>query len=90
MLVESHPRLLASTMAYTKSITDAVTSRAPNTSTPSRTPAPGRSSINDRPSNNAATPIGTLMKKIQCQLTACVKAPPTSRPIAPPEEATKA
>ena len=34
--------------------------------------------------------MGTLMKKIQCQLSAWVSAPPTSRPMAPPAEATKA
>ena len=31
-------------------------------------------------------PIGTLMKKIQCQLTACVSTPPASSPIEPPLE----
>ena len=34
-------------------------------------------------------PIGTLMKKIQCQLIASVSTPPSSRPIEPPAEATK-
>ena len=34
-------------------------------------------------------PTGTLMKKIQCQLIAWVRMPPSSRPIEPPEEATK-
>ena len=32
--------------------------------------------------NSATTPIGTLMKKIQFQLTCCVNNPPTSGPIA--------
>ncbi|MEJ7715632.1 MAG: hypothetical protein WKF40_08000 [Thermoleophilaceae bacterium] len=36
-----------------------------------------------------ATPTGTLMKKIQCQLIASVSTPPASRPIDPPAEATK-
>ena len=36
-----------------------------------------------------ATPIGMLMKKIQCQLIAWVSTPPASRPIVPPAEATK-
>ena len=34
-------------------------------------------------------PIGTLMKKIQCQLMDWVSTPPTSRPTEPPAEATK-
>ncbi|MEV5989388.1 glycoside hydrolase family 20 zincin-like fold domain-containing protein [Streptomyces sp. NPDC052051] len=37
----------------------------------------------------AAMPIGTLTKKIQCQLTVCVKAPPARRPIEPPADWTK-
>ena len=37
----------------------------------------------------AATPIGRLTKKIQCQLTAWVRTPPASRPIEAPAEATK-
>jgi hypothetical protein len=35
-------------------------------------------------------PIGTLMKKIQCQLMARVSTPPASRPTDPPAEATNA
>ena len=37
-----------------------------------------------------AIPIGMLMKKIQCQLSACVSTPPASRPTDPPAEATNA
>ena len=37
-----------------------------------------------------AIPIGTLTKKIQCQLIAWVSTPPASSPIAPPADATKA
>ena len=33
--------------------------------------------------------MGTLMKKIQCQLTACVRTPPASSPIDPPLETMK-
>ena len=33
-----------------------------------------------------AIPIGTLMKKIQCQLSSCVIAPPAIRPIEAPAE----
>ena len=36
-----------------------------------------------------ARPIGTLTKKIQCQLTAWVINPPARRPMAAPAEATK-
>jgi len=35
-------------------------------------------------SSTTAAPIGTLMKKIQCQLIASVSTPPTSSPIEPP------
>ena len=35
-------------------------------------------------------PIGTLTKKIQCQLIACVSTPPASSPTEPPAEATNA
>ena len=54
------------------------------TSTPGRRPMPSFSSISARPSTNATTPIGTLTKKIQCQSSDCVSAPPASRPIEPP------
>ena len=40
-------------------------------------------------STAAATPIGRLTKKIQCQLMAWVMRPPASRPIEAPAEATK-
>ena len=45
---------------------------------------PSFSSISAEPSTNAITPIGTLTKKIQCQSSDCVSAPPASRPIEPP------
>ena len=51
-----------------------------------RGPPPARSSA--RPSSHAATPIGTLTKKIQCQSSAWVSTPPASRPIDAPAEAT--
>ena len=35
------------------------------------------------------SPIGTLTKKIQCQLIDCVSTPPASSPTEPPAEATK-
>ena len=34
-------------------------------------------------------PIGRLIRKIQCQLIASVRMPPSSSPIEPPAEATK-
>ena len=37
----------------------------------------------------ATRPIGTLTKKIQCQLIASVSTPPASRPMDAPAEATK-
>ena len=39
--------------------------------------------------NAVAMPIGTLTRKIQCQLRAWVKRPPASRPIDAPPAATK-
>ena len=36
----------------------------------------------------AATPIGTLTKKIQCQVSRSVSTPPASRPIEAPADAT--
>jgi hypothetical protein len=66
-----------------------VISNAPSQSTPRRRPGAGDSSIRTRPSRNAAAPIGRLMKKIQCQLSASVSEPPASRPIEPPLETMK-
>ena len=51
-----------------------------------RGPVSGASSR--APSSHAATPIGTLTKKIQCQSSAWVSTPPASRPIDAPAEAT--
>ena len=50
---------------------------------------PGRSSTSRAASHAVTMPIGTLMKKIQCQLMRSVSTPPASRPIEPPAEATK-
>ena len=55
---------------------------------PRCSPGAGDSSISIRPRMNAAAPIGRLMKKIQCQLSASVSEPPASRPIEPPLETT--
>jgi hypothetical protein len=66
-----------------------VTRIEPSTSTPLSRPIASVSSMSTRPSSSVAIPIGTLMKKIQCQLIACVSAPPASRPIEPPLEMMK-
>ena len=50
---------------------------------------PSDSSMSARPSSSAAMPIGTLTKKIQCQLIDWVSAPPASKPIEPPLETMK-
>src|SRR6266700_3571271 len=42
-----------------------------------------------RESAKTATPIGRLTRKIQCQLSALVRTPPSSTPILPPPAATK-
>ena len=49
-------------------------------------PGPWFSAIQARPATIVAIPIGTLMKKIQCQLSSCVIAPPAIRPIEAPAE----
>ena len=64
-------------------------STAPGTSAPSLRPIPLSRSISRHASTAVATPIGMLMKKIQCQLIAWVSTPPASRPTVPPAEATK-
>ena len=71
------------------SMSDSVISTDPTTSTPVRMPSPTFSTIRARPATKVKTPIGTLMKKIQCQLRAWVRMPPTSRPMEPPPTATK-
>ncbi len=64
-------------------------STAPGMSAPSLMPMPSRPSTSRVARKAVATPIGTLMKKIQCQLIAWVITPPAIRPIEPPAEATK-
>ena len=59
-------------------------------STPPRSPMPGFSSISAHPARNAKIPMGTLTKKIQCQSSDCVRAPPASSPIEPPPADTNA
>src|SRR5436189_213187 len=63
---------------------EAVTRTAPTTSAPLPSPMPrsDRSSRHER--SAAAMPMGTLTKKIQCQLMACVRIPPARSPIEAP------
>src|SRR6266849_2695085 len=67
----------------------AVTSKEPAMSRPLPTPIPSVSSMSAAPATNVATPMGRLMKKIQCQLIHSVSRPPASRPIEPPPAITK-
>ena len=67
-----------------------VTSPAPSPSAPARRPAPWSGSIIRRAATAVKTPMGRLMKKIQCQLSSWVMTPPASSPTAAPAEATKA
>ena len=86
---ETHPYWVASMMAKTPSMRASVTITEPVTSTPLRMPSPTFSRIRARPSRKVTTPMGTLMKKIQCQDRVWVSTPPTNRPIEPPPTATK-
>ena len=87
--VEPQPCSATPRIAYTPSISPAVSSTAPRRSAPWPMPIPLWSSISRSAKNAVATPTGMLMKKIQCQLIASVSAPPARRPIEPPAEATK-
>src|SRR5918993_2893733 len=71
-------------------MSEAVIRDAPGTSAPSRNPMPLSVSISLPAITAVAMPTGTLTKKIQCQLMDWVSTPPTSRPTAPPADATKA
>jgi hypothetical protein len=63
---------------------------APGTSAPPPNPIPSSRPIRRTAKNAVAIAIGTLMKKIQCQLIDSVRMPPASRPTEPPPEATNA
>ncbi len=90
MRAESRPYSLDLTIANAPSIVASVIRIEPSTSTPPARPMPSFSTISAEPSTNATTPIGTLTKKIQCQFSDCVSAPPASRPIEPPPADTNA
>ncbi len=87
---ESSPYSLDFTIANAPSIVASVIKNEPNTSTPPARPIPSFSSINIQPSKNAITPIGTFTKKIQCQSSDWVSAPPASSPTEPPPAETNA
>ena len=84
---EPQPWLVAWTIAYTAVINDTVTRTEPSQSTPCSRPMPRSSGMRMRPKVIAARPIGRLTKKIQCQLSASVSAPPARRPSEPPATA---
>ncbi len=82
---EPQPYRVVPAMAKTPSIRPLVTRTAPAASAPARRPMPGSSASTNQPAATAATPNGTLTKKIQCQLRAWVSTPPSTRPSdAPP------
>ena len=88
---EPQPCSPASTIVYTPSISEPVTSTAPSTSAPRAQPDAllvRRAAA--AASTPVAMPIGTLTKKIQCQLIAWVSTPPASRPIEAPAERDEA
>ncbi len=79
------------TMTYTVSISAPVTSAAPGRSAPRADPAAasGRSGASTRTAaTSATTPIGRLIRKIQCQPRVWVSAPPRNVPSAPPAAPT--
>ena len=78
------------TIVKTVSIIAPVTSTAPGTSAPARSPAPRSGGITRRAATAVTAPIGRLTKKIQCQLRNWVSIPPASRPTAAPADATNA
>ena len=53
-------------------------------SMPARSPAPGVAGISRLVRMATAIPIGTLTRKIQCQLRRSVRTPPSSTPMLPP------
>jgi hypothetical protein len=76
-------------MAKTPSMSPLVTSSAPMPSAPARRPMPGKSSSTNQLATTASTPDGTFTKKIQCQLSAWVSTPPSTRPSDAPPAPTK-
>src|SRR5919204_560450 len=71
-------------IAYTSISSAPVTVTAPNASKRRRAPTSRLSGTIRRASSNAATPIGTLRKKMYCQPTYRVTRPPVIRPTVAP------
>ena len=86
---ESQPSWLPLTIAYTASISAAVTVTAPATSRRPETASPRPEGTSFRVSTRTRIPTGTLTRKIQCQLSTSVRMPPRRTPSEPPPEATK-
>ena len=70
-------------------ISPVVTSTAPTTSAPAARPSPRSFGSTGNAIAIAASPIGRLMKKIQCQLRASVRTPPRTWPIDAPAAPVK-
>ena len=69
-------------------MSETVMSAEPSTSMSRPMPRPAFSRIQRRPSSTVTIPMGTLTKKIQCQLSASVMAPPAISPSEAPPEMT--
>ena len=76
------------TIAYTATMSEAVTVTAPATSSrvEEAKPLPPGRTTSER--TTTAIPIGTFTRKIQFQVSASVRIPPSSTPIEPPPAAT--
>ena len=86
---EVQPFLFPLTIAYTAIISAATTEIAPAKSIRPR-PSAGWSAGSSRSaSRTTSAPIGTLTRKIQCQLSRSVSTPPSRTPMLPPPAATK-
>ena len=88
MWADPHPYDVEVTIAYAPIIIAPVTSTDPSTSTSRPSPSPLFSRTHTRANRNVSTPIGTLMKKIQCQSIDWVISPPAISPIEAPLETT--
>ena len=87
--VERQPTSWPFTMAYTASMSEVVTVTAPATSSFAPLAVPGRCGSSRRHERYTSEPIGTLTRKIQCQLSVVVRKPPSNTPMLPPAEHTK-
>src|ERR671930_205612 len=78
----------APTIAYPRAISPPVTSTAPSASSDLADRSSRVSSSSSRPAARPSRPMGTLMNRIQRQLTRSVSSPPSSEPAAPPAPAS--